>query len=451
MKKFIGDREFYRRMLAVMLPVLAQNVITNFVSLLDNIMVGRVGTEQMSGVAIVNQLLFVFNLVIFGGLAGAGIFTAQYYGKGDEEGIRNTMRAKGWIAIATVAIGLGLLLSFGEQLISLYINKGEDDIDLVATLNFGKQYLAIMMFQMPLFAIINVYASTLRETGNTKLPMRASVIAVCVNLVFNYVLIYGKFGAPRLEVRGAAYATVLARIVEACIVVFASRFKGVWKSMHVPGTLAKQIAVKGLPLLLNELLWSGGMTTLIQIMSRRGVEVVTAENITNTIANLFFCTFFAMGATITIMVGALLGAGKLEQAVDEDKKLIAFSVAFSTAVGLIMLALAPFLPRIYNTTDTVKTLATTFIIMNALFMPSNAFIHGCYFTMRSGGRVWITMLYDSVYIWIIGIPLTSYLTSHTALAITWVYFFSYAVDLLKCVLGYFLIKSRTWVNNLVED
>ena len=138
-RKYIGSREFYQKLFAVMVPVLIQNVITNFVSLLDNIMVGRIGTEPMSGVAIVNQILFIFNLVIFGSLAGSGIFTAQFFGKGDEEGVRNSTRFKFITVGIVLAIAFAILLSRGDQLISLFIHEGEDSLDLAATLHYGKQ------------------------------------------------------------------------------------------------------------------------------------------------------------------------------------------------------------------------------------------------------------------------------------------------------------------------
>ena len=452
-EKYIGDRSFYKRMFTIMLPILLQNVITNFVSLLDNVMVGRIGTEQMSGVAIMNQLLFVYNLVIFGGIAGPGIYCAQYYGKGDTEGVKNTMRAKLWVAFAAFAVFGAAFLLRGEELMSLFIHEGEDNIDLAATLGYGLEYLRVIFFQMPLFALINVYASTMRETDDTRTPMIASICAVAVNLTFNWILIYGKLGAPALGVTGAAVATVLSRVVELTILVIKSRkqFSGVFRTLKVPGELAKNVAVKGAPLMFNELMWSTGMTTMIQVMSLKGIEVVSAENIANTVSNLFFCSFFAMGSTVSIVVGQLLGAGLLERAVDEDRKLIAFSVLFSAAVGVVMIVCAPFIPNIYNTTDMVKSLAAGFIVVNAIMMPANAFTNSAFFTLRSGGRVWITMLYDSVYLWIIAIPVTKLLVTFSNLDVTTIYGISYYIDIIKCIFGYILLRRRTWVNNLVSD
>ena len=285
--KYVGDRAFYRKLFSVMLPILVQNLITNFVNLLDNVMVGQVGTEPMSGVAIVNQLLFVFNLCMFGGLAGAGIFTSQFYGKNDSKGVRDSVRLMIWIAAGILLVFGSLLLLRGPKLIGLFLHEGKEDLDLPATLAFGESYLHVMLLQMIPFALTQIYASTLRRTGETVLPMRAGITAVLVNLCFNYVLIFGKLGFPAMGVVGAAIATVLARVVEMLIVVvWAHRhtdrlpfLPGLYASLRVPRQLTGQILLLGAPLLINELLWSGGMTILNQCYSLRGLEVVSAFNI----------------------------------------------------------------------------------------------------------------------------------------------------------------------------
>lgn len=459
LKKLVGDRAFYQKLFAIMTPVLIQNVITNFVSLLDNIMVGQVGTEPMSGVAIVNQLLFVFNLCIFGGLAGAGIFTAQFYGKSDDEGIRNTFRIKLYIAAGSVVLFLALFLSFGEQLIALFLHEGQENLNLEATLDYGREYLAVMLVQTAPFAMMQVYASTMRETGETLLPMKAGIIAVFVNLVFNYILIFGKLGAPAMGVVGAAIATVLARFVECFIVMYWTHrhrdrcpyITGAYRSLKVPTVLVKQVIILGTPLLLNEILWSAGMTVLNQCYSLRGLEVVSAVNISTTVSNLFFCAFFSMGTTVSIIVGQLLGAGELEKAVDEDTKLIAFSVALCFAVGLVMAMLAPLIPQIYNTTDTVKRLASALLLVSAAMMPVNAFTNSAYFTLRSGGKTVITFVFDCVFVWALSIPVAFILSRYTAMHILPMYIVVQALDIIKCAIGYDLLKKRKWVKNLVAD
>ena len=157
-------------------------------SLLDNIMIGRIGTEQMSGASIVNQLIFVYNLCIFGGVSGAGIFTAQYFGQKDNEGVRQTFRYKLWMAVILTIGTTLLLLTVGENLISMYLQGDGTAQQIADTLNYGKQYLDIMLLGLPPFMMVQIYSSTLRECGETVLPMKAGVVAICVNLLFNYLL-----------------------------------------------------------------------------------------------------------------------------------------------------------------------------------------------------------------------------------------------------------------------
>ena len=207
----------------------------------------------------------------------------------------------------------------------------------------------------------------------------------------------------------------------------------------------------GLPLLVNELLWSGGMTMLNQCYSVRGLEVVSAMNISTTVSNLFFCAFFAMGNPVAIMVGQLLGAGKLEQAVEEDRKLIAFAVVLCAAVGVVMAALAPAIPQIYNTTSTVKRLAESLLLVVSVTMPVHGFNNACFFTLRSGGKTIITFLFDSVYLWVLCVPLAFILSRFTAVPILPLFIAVQLPDLVKAAMGYVMVKKRMWVKNLVKD
>ncbi len=458
LRRFIGDRAFYRKLFSVLVPILIQNLITNFVSLLDNIMVGQVGTEPMSGVAIVNQLLFVFNLCIFGGLAGAGIFTAQFYGKGDDEGVRHTFRAKLFIAVGAFALFSLIFLRRGETLIRLFLHEGQEALDLEATLSYAQSYLRVMLLQMLPFAVCQIYAGTLRETGETLLPMKAGIAAVFVNLVLNYVFIFGKLGFPAMGVVGAAVATVVARLVECSIVIGWTHLHrgrcgfivGVYRSLHVPGQLARRMLRLGTPLLLNEVLWSAGMTVLNQCYSLRGLEVISALNISTTITNLFLCAFFAMGNAISILIGQLLGAGELDRAVDEDRKLIAFALMLSVFIGSVMACVAPLIPQIYNTTPSVKALACSLLYVSAAAMPMNAYTNACYFTLRSGGKTVITFIFDSAFLWCIAVPTAFVLSRFTAIPILPLYVAVLALDLIKCAIGTYLLRRRKWVNNIVS-
>lgn len=459
MKSLIGDRAFYRMVLAVTIPIMVQNGITNFVSLLDNIMVGQVGTEQMSGVAIVNQLIFVFNLCIFGALSGAGIFTAQFYGQGNYRGVRDTVRIKIWLAVSITFVAEVIFLVFGENLISLYLAEENDAAKNAVALTHGLAYMRIMLVGMIPFMIVQVYSSTLRETGETLLPMKAGILAVLVNMSLNYILIFGKLGLPALGVRGAAIATVVSRFAECFVVVGWTHvhkeknryIEGLYQSMYAPKKLVWNIIQKGTPLLINETLWAAGMALLLQCYSVRGLSVVAAMNISSTVSNVFNVAFIALGNAVAIIIGQLLGAGKMEEAKDTDAKLIAFSVAICVGIGVLMALIAPAFPQIYNTSDEVKALAADFIWVAALCMPQNAFMNTAYFTLRSGGKTVVTFLFDSVYMWCVNIPLAFILSRYTGWNIVIVYLLCQMVDLVKCAIGYVLVKKGVWIQNIVIE
>lgn len=456
-KKLIGDKAFYAMVLSVAVPMIIQNGITNFVSLLDNIMVGSIGTEQMSGIAIVNQLLMVFNISIFGAISGAGIFGAQFFGCKNHEGVRHTFRFKVYICVLLTLIGIGILLLFGEELILMYLHGEGNDESLYAALGYGKDYLKVMLFGLPPFAVEQMYTSTLRECGETKIPMKAGIVAVFVNLLFNYLLIFGNFGFPEWGVVGAAVATVMSRYVQAAIVVIwththqvAMPFAaGAYISFRIPSNLTQKIIVKGTPLMINEVMWSAGMATLMQCYSVRGLDAVAALNISSTISNLFNVVFLALGSAISIIVGQLLGAGKMEEARDTDTKLISFSVFACVIIGGILAIVAPAFPMLYNTSQDVKDLATTFIRIAACCMPMHSFMHATYFTMRSGGKTVVTFLFDSVYLWVISIPLAYVLSRFTGLHIVPLYLCCQLIDIIKCIIGFVLVKKGVWLNNIV--
>jgi Na+-driven multidrug efflux pump len=289
--------------------------------------------------------------------------------------------------------------------------------------------------------------------------MKAGIIAVMVNLVFNYLLIYGHFGFPELGVVGAAIATVISRFVEIAIIILWTKIhrekceylQGVYRTLKVPGALAWKFFVTGVPLLLNETLWSAGMAMLGQCYSLRGLNVVAGQNIANTINNVFNVIFIAMGDAIAIIVGQLLGAGKMKEARDTDNKIIAFSVFCGVLTAVLSAAAAPFFPLIYNTTDQAKTVATTFILITALFTPQMAFMHAVYFTIRSGGKTIITFIFDSAFVWVITVPLAFILSRYTNMSVYWILTIVYMADWIKCIIGFILVRNDSWMNNIVSD
>jgi len=457
MRKLIGTKEFYKMALMIALPLMVQNGITSFVNLLDNLMVGRLQTESMTGVSIANQLMFVFQLSVFGGVSGAGIFTAQFFGKGDHDGVRYTFRYKVIITAGLSVIAFCLFHFAGDRLIELFLYEDNvGDIDLCRRESLA--YLQIIMFTVFPFVLTQCYSDTLRECGQTVVPMLAGVVAIGVNLCFNYLLIFGKLGFPELGVRGAAIATLMARVTECGILMVwtglrSARFpfiKGAWRSLYIPGTLAGRITVKGLPLLFNELAWSAGMAFMAQCYSTRGLSVVAAYQICLTVWELFTIVAFALGTSVGIIVGQKLGAGELEKAKDYAWKLIAFATAVAAVFGCILALCSSLFPQLYNTTPEVRALAARMLIVMAVFLPLVTFTHGTYFTLRCGGKTLITLLFDSVFTWVVNIPLAWSLSRYTGLPILPLFFLCQCPELLKCILGWRMVKSGKWVQNLTN-
>ncbi len=456
-RTLIGDRAFYAMVLAIVVPMIVQNAITNFVSLLDNIMVGRVGTDPMTGVSIANQLLFVFNLCVFGGMAGAGIFAAQYAGAGNDAGVRSCFRFKLYLGAALTLIAIAVFAAASEPLITLYLNESESPERVALTLQHGMDYLRVMLWGLPPFALTQAYASTLRETGETKLPMVAAIVAVLVNLTFNYILIYGHLGAPALGVRGAAIATVLSRYVELAVIAGVSHrdarryafLPGAYRSLRVPLPLVRQIILKGMPLLVNEALWSLGVAMLARCYSLRGLDVVAAQNISNTVSNLFNVVYLAMGNATAVILGQALGAGAIARAKDQSWKLVAFSIATCLGMGLLLAAASPFIPLIYNTSGEVRGIATRMLLVCAGCMPVMSFANCCYFILRSGGKTMVTFVFDCLFSWVVSIPLAYLLVRFTALDVVAVYLLVQLADIIKCVLGFVLVRRGVWIHNIV--
>ena len=458
--QFFGTKKFYRQVFALTLPILIQTGITNFVNMLDNVMVGRLGTAEMTGVEISNQFLFIFNLCIFGAVSGAGIFGAQFFGSGDTEGVRHTFRFK-LISTTVLTLAAAALFYFAaDWLIGLFLKGEAEPENVEETLKHARTYMLIMLIGLLPYSVTQCFSSSLRETGETVLPMTAGIVAVFVNLVLNFLLIFGHLGLPALGVAGAAIATVVSRFVELFVVAGWSLAKrkrkhtflvSAFSSLRVPLPLVRQIILKGLPLMLNETLWALGLTLIAQYYSERGLEVVTAYGITYTFFGVFFVALQSVGMAIGIMLGQILGAGEIKRAKDSAKILITFSVLISLAIGALFAGCAFFIPYFYNTTDSIRRLSTAMMIVCAVTLPLESFANATYFTLRSGGKSLLTVVFDSGFVWAVLVPLSFCLVRFTNLPILPLYAVCQLSNILKCAVGFVFVKRGSWAKDLVSD
>ena len=455
------SKALYQRALLLAVPMMIQNGITNAVGLVDNLMVGSLGTESMTGVSIAGQLIFVFNLAIFGALSGPGIFCAQYFGNKDVEGVRKSFRMKIWMVVICVLLGIGLFLVGDKFFIGLYLKGQAEGIDPLLTLSESRNYLHIMLIGFLPFSLAQVYSSTLRENNESTMPMVAGICGVVTDVLLNYLLIFGKFGFPAMGVKGAALATVLSRFVELSVVVIWTHAKRkkytfiqkIYRTLLVEKQAALTMAKKSFPIMINEFLWSAGIICINQLLSRRSLSVVPAIAISVSLTNLFNVVFVAMGSAVGIVIGQMLGAGDMKDIKKKAFSLMFFTAFLSVGLSAILLILAPYFPnlKLYNTTEDVRNMATSFIILTALFFPLQGFLNAQYFTIRAGGKTFITFLADSGFTWVVCVLTVAALIKFTNLNVFAVYSVSLALDVLKVAFGAFLIFKGIWITNLVKD
>lgn len=453
--KYIGDKKFYKMLLIVAVPIILQNFITNLVNMIDNVMVGSLGTEQVSAVAIINQLIFVFNLATFGAVSGAGIFTSQFFGKNDSDGIRYTVRYKTFVSAIILIAAVLIFKLGGEFLINLYLHDGSYDCDTSIALECAKKYLRIMTVGLLPYIITQIFASTLKETGSTFVPMIAGVCALAINTILNYLLIFGVGFFPELGVSGAAIGTVMSRFAECGIVLIYIRFtlkkhpyfKNSLSTLHIPMNMIKQFTRKGIPLLANEIMWSVGMSFLTMCYSSYGLAIVAGCSISSTVTNLLNISFRSLGVATGIVVGNDLGANDFEKATDHVHKFNFFALTVSVVIAIITFFVADFVPYLYNVSPESERWAVQFIRITAIFMPFLCYENSSYFILRAGGRILVTALFDGFFVLFVCGTIAFVCKSFVPVIIT--YTAVEATNILKALLGFIFIKKKIWLRNLV--
>lgn len=420
-------------------------------------MVGQTGTLAMSGVSIANQLIAVFNLAIFGLISAASIFAAQFAGKEDYKNVRSCIYYNLVTGSIVSLLTIFIFWKFGPNLLGLFMHQGTDtEANIGKTTEYALTYIKIMTLGFVPFAYSQAISSSMRIDGETRLPMIVAIITVMVNFVFNWILIFGKLGFPALGPKGAAIATVISRFVELSLFVYLAKknklrfrfYEDFFKDFHIDKVLFKDITKGGIPLIANEILYSMGLAAITQSYSVRGIEALAAYNISSTIMGLFIVFHLSMGDCISIVVGRLLGANKIEEAVDTDRKLIVFDWMVAFSVGMILVILSPIFPNFYNTSQAVKATATSMLRVGGSLLWIGSLYNASYYTLRSGGKTIVILLFDSVGTVFVSFPVSFFLSHYTDLSIVHMYMIVCLVDLYKVILGLTLVRKRIWVKNL---
>lgn len=447
MRHLLSDRKFYKRVLIIALPIILQQLLTSSVQLVDNLMVSTLGELAIGSVSVVNQMYFVVIVVTFGAMGGAGIYTAQFFGSKQFDKLKQTFRFK--IIISSV-LSLGAILIFtifGEFFIGLFT-------DNPITIAGGVAYLNIAKWVMIPMTLSTAISTTFREVGTTKPLLYISLAAILTNVFLNFLLIFGNLGFPRLGIEGAAYATLISRLIEFILLfvllyakgkVFNTRLIHLFK---VNRFIFKMILITAIPLVINEFLFSFGQTFFVQSYATRGDNALAGINISSAISQLVFITFGGIGTAVAVFIGNTLGENKLIEAKENSKKIFVFSVILAVFLGIVLFSLSFFILDIYDVSLATKKIAQFNIRVNALLIPVISLYIALYFTLRSGGDTRSTMLMDSGYIWVVQVPIVFLLSRYTDMQVIYMFLIIQLLEIPKVFLAYSRYRKEYWLKNL---
>jgi putative MATE family efflux protein len=444
-------KEFFSRLMFLALPIMLQNLLVSSVSFIDTMMIGTVGEHAIAAVGLGNQMFFLITLFFFGISSGAAIFVAQYWGAQDRDSMHKVM-------------GIALILSVGGALLSSIVSFAIPEVimsiftDDPTVVVLGKEYLEVVAFSYPFTAVVMIYSISLRSTGDAKTPLNIAVVAMSMNVLLNYVLILGKWGFPRLEVRGAALATVIARGVEMVLllgIIYKKKHPVAAPLKHLFGfnrAMVKKYLITCTPVILNEVFWSVGMTAYKIAYSRMGMQVIASVNVSESIQNLFFVVLMGITNASAIMIGNRIGENNINLAKRYASRLSLIGFLVGAFLGALLAVLAPLLSRPFNLSPAVAHMTTLSLISLGVLVPIKAFnmvlVVG---VLRAGGDTRFSMFAELSGVWLIGVPCAFLGALVLGMPIHHLYLFVGLEEAFKFVVGIIRIKSGKWLNRLTED
>jgi putative MATE family efflux protein len=448
LRDLFKDRQFYKALFALSIPIMFQNLINSFVNMLDTVMIGRLGTVEIAAVGLGNQVFFLFNMVLFGICSGSTIFTAQFWGKQDIPGIRKNAGLCLILSMGVAVIFTGLVFGNSEEIIAIY----SIDPDVIRV---GGQYLKTLAPSYIPFSISFVFILTLRSVERVKLAMVSTVIALTINMILNYVFIFGMGPVPAMGVTGAAIATVIARYTETTILIsvsYARRYPMAGTLREFTGfnsPFVSRFFRIAAPVVLNETMWALGITIQNIIFARNHTDAIAAFNITNTVSQLTWVIFIGLGNGVAVLIGKKIGEGAEQSARDYARRIAVFAPLLAAAAAMILFPVSRLLPFIFNVNANVLSIASIMFIILCCSYPFRAFnmtlIVG---VCRSGGDTVFCVLYEMIFMWGLSLPLGAVM-SFIVHAPVWVVFLCLASeDVFKAMLGQWRLRSGKWLHDV---
>ena len=447
----IINKQSFKTYIIMVIPLMLQNLVTSSVNLLDNLMIGRLGEVELAGVAMANKVFFVYNLMIFGICSGATVFFSQFWGKQDRRGIRGVM-----------TVGLCLCLGFGAIFSLTAVAFPTGLMKLLAGRNIeiipgGAAYLRISGLGYVLFGLTFILGTGLKAIERPKIPLLGSISSLIANGLLNYVLIFGKLGLPAMGVRGAAIATVTARVLELSVVTIGlGKHRNLFfappkEAFNFPEGFISGYFRTSMPVFVNETLWGVGITIYSAVMARLGSGPAAAHSIVGTVENMLFAIVFGTATAAGIIVGKEIGAGRREAALEKTAFFQGISVLQGLVIGLILFAVSPAITSLFKMTPDTRAICITMLRTCACFMAAKALstvaIVG---TMRSGGDTIFCMISDAGGVWFVGVPLVCITGLVLGLPAPVVLGASYIEEVIKCAAIIIRQRKDTWMKDLVN-
>ena len=453
MKKYFGSLSFYRQALMIGVPVMLQSLIQSLVSLVDNFMVAGLGDVKMSGVSVAGQILFVFMVLSNAICAAGGIYMTQFSGAKNKVGMRQTLRFKLYLIGSFIAVYLLVCFVFPRQILSLMV-IGNSEAD--AILDAGEEYMRLMGFMGIPFCISVVLATSMREIGEVRAPLVISVIGTLVNTGLNWVLIYGNLGAPRLEVRGAAYATLIARFVEMALYIFyvlrnSQPFLGKrGEKLSTDWKLFSSILRRGWLMLFSEVLWVISETVTTAVYNGRGgADVVSGMSAGWAIVNLLFVSFGGINTATSVIIGKTLGKGQLDEARQQKNWMLSAAVVFGLFMTLMGGLVTLLTPLVFgHLSQVAQGICRDLVLLVSLYMPLWVYTNVQFSVARAGGDTVMGAVVDGGVTLLVVIPGILLLARLTDWGPVLMYGALKLTDFVKIVTAHLWLKKEKWVKNL---
>lgn len=444
----LGDRKFLKTLFKLALPIALQNLMLSSLNLVDTIIIGGLGEHAIAGVGIANQYFFLLNLVLFGVVSGSSIFTAQYYGDNDIPNIKKIL------GLSIISSGIAAFIFF---LVGFFFSS--EILKIFSTdklvISIGSDYLKIIVFSYVITAITFSYSFTLRSIGQVKIPMIVSIIALGINTVLNYLLVYGYFGMPKLGTNGSAIATLIARTIEMILMITVVYSKKLIIAAKLSEMLdlsldfIKNFFKITTPVILNESIWSLGVSMYAIAYARMGTEVIAATNISATIERITWVIFMGLGNACAVMIGNKIGEGSEDEAYLLAKRFIIICPSLAILTGMIVFSTSGWLLSVYKVSSTVYNYSHSILMVFSIFLVAKVINYTSIIGIfRSGGDTKFCLILDTGGVWLIGVPLAFLGGLVLKLPIHLVYILIYIEEIIKLLFCIPRILSRKWINNL---